>query len=103
MAGWTPAPPARRHAHALAALAAQRSRLAARHRGAAEDAVARTALASVAGGMLQARWARSFKGMSEARLDEVLSAWSLRRCRPRSGLVELLRRRTGASPSQQVA
>jgi hypothetical protein len=103
MAGWTPAPPARRHAHALAELAAQRSRLAARHRGAAEDAVARTALASVAGGMLQARWARSFKGMSEARLDEVLSAWSLRRCRPRSGLVELLRRRTGASPSQQVA
>jgi hypothetical protein len=40
--------------------------------------------------------------MSESRIDEVLSAWSLPRCLPNAGLVELLQRRTATPRAEAV-
>jgi endoglucanase len=102
MAGWVAATPARVHTDAIAAEALAAAGLAPRHLGAAEEAVSRAALGGVAAGMLQPLWVRAFRGMSESRVDEVLSAWSLARCLPRQGVLDLLRRRTATPRAEAV-
>ena len=44
------------------------------------------------GGLLQPSYARLFKGLSESELDEALSSFAFRNCRPNAGLVRIVER-----------
>jgi hypothetical protein len=42
------------------------------------------------GSLLQAPYARRFKGMSEERIDEVLQSFAFRNCRTNQGLIDVV-------------
>jgi Endoglucanase len=55
------------------------------------------ALCDYAGGLLQRSYAKLFKGLSEDRLEEIASSFSLENCVVNEGLVEIVKKRTGAA------
>lgn len=54
--------------------------------------LAQTALGGYAASLMQPAYAKQFKGLSEAELDQVLQSFAFKNCRPRQGVVEALKR-----------
>jgi aryl-phospho-beta-D-glucosidase BglC (GH1 family) len=50
------------------------------------------ALSGYVASLMQPAYARRFKGLSEAELDRVLQSFALKNCRPRQGLVDIIRK-----------
>ncbi len=60
--------------------------------------LAQAALCGYVASLMQPTYARRFKGLSEADLDRVLQSFAFKNCRPRQGLVDIIRKH-GARPA----
>ncbi|RPI92410.1 MAG: glycoside hydrolase family 5 protein [Chloroflexi bacterium] len=54
--------------------------------------LSQAALSGYTAGLMQPLYARSFEGMSQTRLDQVLQSFAFKQCRPHAGLIEVIRK-----------
>jgi hypothetical protein len=94
--GWLPPRSAQRSLHRLARRVDTACGEERPDRRRTRELLSATLLSDCVGALLQPSWARLFRGLSEERLDDILSGFALRHCVPNTGLLDIVRRHTGA-------